>query len=214
MQTSNEGQSIFLRALAARPFLFATLAHLMFAFLLFSPFFFEGKILVGSTDNYFHTWVNYLFSRSTLASGDPGLWNPYILGGIDFTASPHNHLHCPLDWPLFLLPRHLLLHGLTVHVFLLVLLCGTFAYLFFREELGSAKWAFFASLLYQVGGYTFFSITTFSNTELYLMVVVTLYLVWTAEQRRPLVSFALLTPCLATRTVIFLSLSLSFVFVG
>jgi hypothetical protein len=173
-------------------------SHLLFALLLFSPFFLEGKVLVGSTDNHFHAWVNYLFSRQTLANGDVGMWNPNILCGIDFTASPHNHMRCPLDWPLFLLPSHYFLHGLTVQVFLLVFLCGPLSYLFFREELGSEKWAYFASLIYQLGGYTFFSITTYSNTQLYALNVAVLYLIWTADRRRPLVSYALWALGLAT----------------
>jgi hypothetical protein len=181
-----------------RPLLWAAASHLLFALLLFSPFFLEGKVLVGSTDNYFHAWVNYLFSRETLAHGDAGMWDPNILCGIDFTASPHNHMRCPLDWPLFLLPPHYFLHGLTIQVFLLVFLCGPLAYLFFREELGSEKWAFFASLIYQLGGYTFFSITTYSNTQVYALNVALLYLIWTADRRRPLVSYALWTLGLAT----------------
>ncbi|HEY7428805.1 MAG TPA: YfhO family protein [Gemmataceae bacterium] len=75
-----------------------------------------------------------MFSQETLANGDAGMWNPNILCGIDFTASPHNHMRCPLDWPLFLLPAHYFLHGLTIQVFLLVFLCGPLSYLFFREE--------------------------------------------------------------------------------
>src|SRR5260370_22452235 len=78
-----------------RPWLGAMLAHLLFAMLLFSPFFLEGKIIVGSTDNYFGTWVNYLFSRTTLAAGDLGTCNPYVLGAIDFTATPHHHIASP-----------------------------------------------------------------------------------------------------------------------
>jgi hypothetical protein len=186
------------RIVRRRPLLWAAGSHLLFALLLFSPFFLEGKVLVGSTDNYFHAWVNYLFSRQTLASGDVGMWNPNILCGIDFTASPHNHMRCPLDWPLFLLPAHYFLHGLTVQVFLLVFLCGPLSYLFFREELGSDKWAFFASLIYQLSGYTFFSITTYSNTQLYALNVAVLYLIWTADRRRPILSYVLWTLGLAT----------------
>lgn len=181
-----------------RPLLWAAASHLLFALLLFSPFFLEGKLLVGSTDNYFHAWVNYLFSQQTLAHGDLGMWNPNILCGIDFTASPHNHMRCPLDWPLFLLPAHYFLHGLTIQVFLLVFLCGPLSYLFFREELGSDRWAFFASLIYQLGGYTFFSITTYSNTQVHALNAAVLYLIWTADRRRPIVSYFLWTLGLAT----------------
>lgn len=181
-----------------RPWLGAMLAHLLFAMLLFSPFFLQGKIIVGSTDNYFGTWVNYLFSRTTLAAGDLGTWNPNVLGGIDFTASPHNHMAGPLDWPLFLLPESWFLSGLTIQIFLLVWVCGVFSYLFFREELGNAKWAFFASILYQAGGYTFFSITTYSNTQLHAVSALMLYLIWSADRRHPVVSYAIWTLGLAT----------------
>jgi hypothetical protein len=196
--TTENGADRLVRMISRRPLLWAAASHLLFALLLFSPFFLQGKILVGSTDNHFHAWVNYMFSRAALANGDLGMWNPDIFCGIDFTASPHNHSRCPLDWPLFLLPARCFLHGLTIQAFLLVFLCGALSYLFFREEVGSEKWAYFASLIYQLGGYTFFSITTYSNTQLYALNVALLYLIWTADRRRPIVSYALWTLGLAT----------------
>jgi hypothetical protein len=194
---TNCGQTLLERIVSARPFLFASLAHLFFALFLFSPFVLEGKVLVASTDNYFVTWINYLFSRGALAQGELGLWNPTIFCGVDFSASPHNHLLGPLDWPLFLLPQHLFLQGLTIQAFLLVFLCGVFGFLFFREELGNARWAFLAALLYQAGEFTFWSITTYSTIQLHTFCIATLYLIWTAHRRRAIVSYALWMPCLA-----------------
>ena len=176
----------------------AWVIHLLFAVFLFSPFLLEGRVLLASTDNFFHYIPNMLFSLRTIQQGDLGLWNPFILGGVDFAGSAHNHVYAPLNWPLFMLPESWMLPSFTARVLLEVWLVGLCAYLFLREEIGNAKWALFGSLVYQAGGFTFFSMTTYSATQFYFLVPLALYLLWTVQKRPPWRTYCFLTLITAT----------------
>ncbi len=175
----------------------ALLLHFLFAFILFSPFFLEGRLLVGSTDNFSHYFPNLIFSYRAIHRGELGLWNPFILCGIDFSASMHNYVYSPLNWILFAFPERYMFIVLTIRTFLEVWMIGFFAYLFFKEELGDAKWALFSSTVYQLCGYLFFSITILPNTTVYLLGTVAIYLVWTVNRRRTCWTYLYLTTSIA-----------------
>lgn len=174
------------------------LFHFMFAFIIFSPFFLFGKFIVGGTDNHYHHFVNMIFSHRAFNQGELGLWNPYILGGVDFSASTHNFIYFPINWLIFIFPENYYFLLMTIRMFIEVWLVGVFGYLFFREELKDKKWAFFSSTVYQLNGYIFFSITTYSNLTIFLFITIALYLIWTLEKRKSYLSFIYLNICLVS----------------
>jgi len=169
--------------------------HLFVALIIFSPVLFLGKLLIGSTDNYYHHIPNLLFNLRAFQAGELGLWNPHLYGGIDFSASAHNFIYYPGNWPLFLFPEKFLLVLFTLKVFLEVWLLGVVSFLFFREEVGCSKAALFSSLICQLGGYMFFSITTYPNLTHFLLAMTALYLVYTIHRRKSWLSAIFLTGC-------------------
>ncbi len=173
----------------------AIFLHFVFATVIFSPFIVSGQFIRGSFDNYIHHFVNMLFNLHTLQRGDLGLWNPYILCGVDFTASTHNFIHHPLNWFIFLFPEKYFFFLMTLRMFMEVWLLGVFAYLFFREELSDKKWALFSSTLYQLGGFVFFSITTYAALTILLFNTIALYVIWTLDRRKFSLSYVYLTLC-------------------
>jgi len=92
--------------------------HFFLALIVFSPVIFQGKLLVGSTDNYYHHIPNLLFSLRAFQAGELGLWNPHLYAGIDFSASAHNFIYYPGNWPLFFFPEKCLFVLFTLKVFL------------------------------------------------------------------------------------------------
>ncbi|MBI5560794.1 MAG: YfhO family protein [Deltaproteobacteria bacterium] len=172
----------------------AALTHMAFAFIIFSPFFLGGRVLVASTDNRFTTLPNMLLNYRSFNGVDLGLWNPYILAGADFSASTQNFIFSPLNWPIFIFPERYIFLLLTLRMFIEVWLLGVFGYLFFKEEFsGDGKWALFSSTVYQLSGYMFFSITTYANLTIYLFATLALYLVWTLRKRKGYLSYIYLT---------------------
>jgi len=177
---------------------FVIFSHCLFAFFIFSPFFLLGQNIVGSTDNLFGIFPNMLFNQEAFQRGEWGLWNPYILGGIDFSASTHNFIFYPINWLIFIFPQKYFFLLMTLRMFMEAWLVGVFGYLFFNEELGNRKWAFFSSTTYQLCGYTFFAITTYANLTIYLFITVALYVIWTLEKRKMYLSYMYLVFCVAT----------------
>jgi len=171
--------------------------HFLLALIVFSPVLFQGKLLVGSTDNYYHHIPNLIFSLRAFQSGELGLWNPHLYAGIDFSASAHNFIYYPGNWLLFVFPERFIFLLFTLKVFLEVWMLGVISFLLFREELNNSKAALFSSLVCQLGGYMFFSITTYPNITHFLMAMSALYLVYTMQRRQNWISAVLLTACVA-----------------
>lgn len=171
--------------LLARPDRSATWLFLLLACLVYVPPLFWGKLLVASTDNWFAILPNHLFTAEELRRGGLGLWNPYVLGGIDFAGSTHDFLYSPASWPLFLLPPEWMQGGFHLRVLLETFLLGRFAYAFFREELQSRPAALIAALVTQIGSNAFFSVTTYACLTLYAALYGALAALWTID-RRPL----------------------------
>lgn len=174
--------------------------HLSIAIFLFSPIFL-GKVFIGSTDNQQNIFPNILFSLDALKQGSLGHWNPYLLGGIDFASSTHNYILAPLNWPLFLLPSSWFLHLQSIRVFFEVFLFGFTAYLFLREELQDETWALVSSVIFQTSGYLFFTLTTYSHTQLVVFLMFGLYTFWTFHRRSSRANFLLLTAVVVLLTV-------------
>lgn len=174
----------------------AVAAHLGLALVAFAPMVLTGKAAVWSTDNYYTHLPNLLFARDAVRSGDPGLWNPYIHCGMDFSASALNGVFYPPNWPLFLLPRDAVVFGWGVRGLIELWLVGVFAYLLFREELEDPKWALFSSIMYQMGGYALWCMTVWGG-GLLLFMTAGLYVVWTLPRRPRWRSTVYLAACAA-----------------
>ncbi len=118
-------------------------------------------------------------------------------------------------------PEKFFLFLLTLRMFFEWWLVGIFGYLFFREELGDKKWAFFASAIYQLSGYVFFSVTTYAHLTIFLFETIAFYVFWTLDKRKYFLSYLYLTLsvvaiCLSGNLVYtfaaFLTLSVLFIF--
>ena len=171
----------------------AVAAHLGLALLVFSPMVLRGKLAVWSTDNYYTHLPNLLFAHDVVRAGDPGLWNPYVQCGMDFSASALNGVYYPMNWPLFLLPRDWVVAGWGVRGLIELWLVGVFAYLLFREELQDARWALFSSIMYQMGGYALWCMTVWGGGLLFM--TAGLYVVWSLPRRPRWRSMAYLAAC-------------------
>ena len=171
--------------------------HFLLTAFIFSPALSGTRVLVASTDNFYHMIPNTLFSLREIQNGGLGLWNPFILSGIDFSASTHNYLFMPLNWPLFFFPQEWFMQLFTLRVFIEVWMLGIFAYLVLREEVDHPKWALFGSMVFLLSGYTFFSLTTYCNTQLTLFTLIAIYLLSTERTRKFWLNFLLLTFCIS-----------------
>jgi len=160
----------------------ALAAHLGLALVAFSPMVFGGKLAVWSTDNYYTHLPNLLLARDLARAGDPGLWNPYVHCGMDFSASALNGLYYPMNWPLYLLPRDRVVAGWGVRGLIELWLVGVLAYLLFREELEDVRWALFSSIMYQMGGFALWCMTVWGD-GLLLFTTAGLYVVWSLPRR-------------------------------
>lgn len=177
--------------------------------LFLSPYWLENKLWIGSSDNLFHMIPNHLFSLMSLHKGSLGLWNPYVLTGIDFTASTHNYISNPLMWPLFLLPQDWFFDALTLKVGADYFLIGLCAYLFLKAETGDWKWSLFGGLVYQVCGMSLFSFTTYPCAQLLWLIPLTLYWAWTRFRQ---LRFSFILGLSILFSVITLTMNITYVF--
>jgi hypothetical protein len=178
--------------------IFVIVAHLLLTFPIFSPFLLKGMNIYGSTDNKFAFFVHFFLNLKSLKEGDLNLWNPYILSGIDFTTSTHNYMFSPLNWLLMLVPEEHFFTAFTLRVMVEIWLIGVFGFLAFNAILGSRKWAFFASVTYQLGSLVFLGITLYPATTTLLLSTIAIYLLFTIDKRKLYISYFLLSIDLAT----------------
>lgn len=176
-----------------RTLLFVTLFHFCCAFILFSPFFINGKYLVGSTDNYYYIIPNLIFNLRDFQHLNFFPWNENLLGGFDMSSGHYSFLYSPLYWILFLFPEKWFFTVFTLINFIMVWLVGIFAYLFIKEEINNIKWAFFASVTYILCEQIFFSINMYPYLVGYFFSTVIVYLIWTLHKRRAYKSFIYIT---------------------
>ncbi|WP_185973697.1 YfhO family protein [Ferrovibrio terrae] len=191
----NKAVADFPGLLMRHPKTVAALVFLFFTLLITSPGWLNGRIFVGSTDNYYHQIPNLMFTVKSLKAGDIGLWNPYIQTGIDFSSSTHNMIYSPFNWLLFLFPASWYLYLQTVRVFLEIWAVGFFAFLFFREEIRNDKWALFGAVTYQLCGFLYLSLTTYPCVQLFFLMPACGYLIWTMEKRSALLNYLLFVLC-------------------
>jgi hypothetical protein len=184
--------------------------HFFLSFLLFLPYFVFGKFPLWSTDNLYVNIPNLMFVRQNLAQGEIPLWNPYILGGLDYTASSLNEMFSPLDWILFIFPASKLLSLLALRNFIELALIGISAFFFFKKEFQSDRWAIFCSTIMQIGGLSLWALTNF-HMPVILFVLISLNIIWSFESRRSIRSFVLLT---ASLTALLLSSSVPYAIAG
>lgn len=183
----------FLDLLEHKTTLVVVVYHFILAVIIFLPCLVNGSIFIGSEDNYTHHFANLFFNLKSVQNGDIGLWNPYIYGGTNFSASTHNFIFYPLNWILFLFPKKLFLSVLTFRIFLETWAIGYFGFLLFKEEIKSVRWALFASTIYLMGGHTILGLTIYANLTVTLWITIGAYLIFSMTQRSYLKSFLYLT---------------------
>lgn len=164
----------------------AWIVFAIMAILYTSPYWLDCKLWIGSSDNHYHFVPNTLFTLLSLKKGSLGLWNPYILTGIDFTTSSHNYISNPLMWPLFFFSGDGFLEALNFKVGLDYFLIGLCSYWFLKAEVRDKKWAFLGALTYQISGISLFAFTTYPYAQLLWLIPLTLYWVWTSRARSSL----------------------------
>lgn len=170
--------------------------HLVLAAIVFSPYFLYNYVLLANSDVPDFNVPMFILARKAVWTGHLNLWNPYLLNGVSNLLSavvPIYGVINPANWLLFLVPEKYLLLAGTFQSFVNLWLVGVVAYLFFREELKSCKWAFFASAIYQLCNYTLWWSWAFDLSSLLLWFTIALYLIWTAHNRRAYLNYILLT---------------------
>lgn len=161
---------------------------------IFSPFFLQLHFIVSTNDNVFNHYPNLLYGYRAMRAGNFGLWNPYIFSGSDFTTSMHNHMLNPFNWYLLLFPEKYLFQAVTLKFFIEYSLIGIFAFKIYNlycEKISSL----FIAIVTQLCGFTWFTTTTFIGTDLFLFDLMFIYLILTANQRRTITNFILMTCC-------------------
>ncbi len=93
---------------------------------------------IGISDRFAHDLAPTYFVNQSLQEGKLPLWNPYIMNGFDFIASPFNQLFYPPHWPLFLVKAELIpyLTGLILFLHLCCFSLGIYllAYNIYRSK--------------------------------------------------------------------------------
>lgn len=165
--------------------------------IVFSPMF-GGNFLLGGTDVQYTHYPNLLFGYDQFRKyGALSFWNPYIFAGMDMTVSMHAHYLNPLYWPLFLLPRELVFHGLTVMFFALHLAIGICWYLLGRREGLDPPAALIVGLVAGAGMFFWFAATTMIAVPMYAFSSAAILLVRTADRRSRLWQYIALTALFA-----------------
>lgn len=171
--------------------------HLVLALVIFSPFFLSGRVLIASTDNYFYIFPNMIFGNRYLAEAQFFPWNSYLLNGFDFSSSNYNFMFSPYNWVICLFPEKYFFEAFTALSFVSVWLVGVLSYLFFKEELGTARWALLASITYQLCGQLFFSLNMYPYFPGLLFSTAAVYVIWTMHRRDAWKSYLALTAMLS-----------------
>ena len=172
---------------------FVAAIHLVFAGFLFSPFLCEGMALLPTTDHVLNYLPAMLFMKDAFGMGELGLWNPFVAGGLDYSASAYSYLYSPFAWVLCLVPRSLFAVAYTAMTLIVHWLIGVFGFLAIDASLKSRRWAFFGSLVYQLGSLGVYSITLCSLQHEFLLTTIAYYLLFTMDRAKPQRSYLLLT---------------------
>ncbi|MCF8721675.1 YfhO family protein [Nitrospina gracilis] len=167
--------------------------HLIIAAFCFSPFFLFGHIFAGGFDGIHLNLPMMIQAKRNLLDGTLDLWNPYLSGGMSTTLYALFPELNPLRWPLFLVPESHLFFAFTLYQFFAFYLTGVVSYLLFQEEFHNRKWAFFASVTFLLSGFTMWGLTSVGGVNLWLMMLVSLYLIWSYERRGLMANFIWLT---------------------
>ncbi|MBI3631137.1 MAG: hypothetical protein HY221_02265, partial [Candidatus Sungbacteria bacterium] len=107
----------------------------------------------------------------------------------------HHHILHPINWVLALFPEKYLFHALTLKAFLEVSFVGYFAFRIFSLYQQETWAALMLAVVAQLGGFTWFTLTTFIGSHLLLASLIAIYLIVTYESRRRVVTFVLLSLC-------------------
>ena len=77
---------------------------------MFFPILTGETYFIGILDRFAHDLAPTYFVNQSFQEGKLPFWNPYIMNGLDFLASPFNQLFYPPHWPLFLIKAEFILY--------------------------------------------------------------------------------------------------------
>lgn len=167
----------------------------IFGVIVFAPFFVEGKVVLASTDQLFAHYPNLLYGYRSLSEGVWPLWNPYLFLGVDLTTSMHHHILHPSNWFLYFIPEQYVFQATTFRHYLEFSLLGCFAFKTFRFYQKNTWSAFILAVIAQLGGFSWFVMTTFIGIHLLLISFISIYLIVSHEGRSKLINYVLLSLC-------------------
>ncbi|MDA8915462.1 hypothetical protein N9J51_04305, partial [Alphaproteobacteria bacterium] len=149
----------------------------------FLPFFMGGYIL-GGTDVQFTHFPNIIFGYDQWKEyGTLSLWNPYIFAGSDMTGSMHAlHLN-PLFWPLALLDREYILHGVTAIFYLSSLVIAFSWYRMSNLFTDNVHISLSVSGVSIIGIFFWFTTTTLIAVPMYALSSLAIYAILTHNDR-------------------------------
>lgn len=124
----------------------------------------NGEILLAGTDSLFTHFPNILIAAEALkATGSLPLWNPYILGGLDFSSTMHNHIANPLLQWIGYLPQSVVLPTFSVVLMGLWIWIGLAVTSALRLLSWNRTSALVLGLVFQLGGLGWFGLSNLSS---------------------------------------------------
>ena len=173
------------------------LCFLFVTAVLFAPFFIQGRVLVGNTDNLYTFYPNLVFGHHSFRSGDFGLWNPLLFTGMDASGSMHLHMLNPLNWVLLLAPKSQVLQAITIKALVEISLIGFFVFLTAASLLRERMTAIVCGLALQLSGFVWYTAGMYYSLNMLLATVIYIYLLLTRKRRAMFWNYFWISLCFA-----------------
>jgi len=160
---------------------------------------FIGHFILGGTDVLFNHFPNLLFGIEHWQEyGKFPLWNPYIFAGRDATGSMASHYLNPIFWPLLILSREYILHGLAFGYFFAAYITALSWYKISRIYKLKNTTAILVSLTSIYGTFFWFATTTMIAIPMFMFsTLAALIILRNKFENNILLSVVLLSFCLA-----------------
>lgn len=167
--------------------------HLILAALFFSRFLLLGHILFADTDLVAENYPLLLLAKANFLHGSLGLWNQFDFSGTPMAVDGVEPIFFPENWLLFLVPKQFFFPAITFVALIKFWVIGVAAYRFFCAELLNRRWALFASVAYQLSGWTIWCVAAYVALSIYVYYTILLALIWTTQRRSYLANYMLLS---------------------
>lgn len=161
----------------------ACLWFLLLAAFVFSDFLFFGKNLIGNLDVADINLPALLAAKRAFVEGGWGLWNPYLSAGTSLFSNAIAPQFYPENWILFWLPEEWFFTAVTLVSFLKFWCIGLLAFAWFRKEGGNPGWAIFAATVFQLCGFSLWTVISSDSLSLQFYFTLACALIWTADSR-------------------------------